>query len=299
MQPLADIRSLIARHAKPGDRSTVLPGVRLVTATAPTAPVSGVCEPAFALVAQGVKRTMLADKVFDYGAGRYLVVSVDLPIVGHIVEASPEAPYLAFVIRLDPTAIATLLLDASTGAGMTAETCGMSVSEASNDLLDAVVRLLRLLDRPEDAAVLGPMLEREILWRLLAGEQGATVRQVGLADSRLSQISRAIAWIRTHYAASLRIDALAEVAGMSTSTFHRHFRAVTAMSPVQYQKRIRLLEARTRLIADARDIAAVGFDVGYDSPSQFSREYSRFFGAPPGKDMKRWRGDVGLAQGLA
>ncbi|HEV7779341.1 MAG TPA: AraC family transcriptional regulator [Luteibacter sp.] len=299
MQPLAAIRSLIARHAKPGDRSTVLPGVRLVTATAPTAPVNGVCEPAFALVAQGVKRTMLADKVFDYGAGRYLVVSVDLPIVGHIVEASPEAPYLAFVIRLDPAAIATLLLDVSTGAGMTAETCGMSVSEASNDLLDAVVRLLRLLDRPEDVAVLGPMLEREILWRLLAGEQGAAVRQVGLADSRLSQISRAIAWIRTHYAASLRIDALADVAGMSTSTFHRHFRAVTAMSPVQYQKRIRLLEARTRLIADAKDVAAVGFDVGYDSPSQFSREYSRFFGAPPGKDMKRWRGDVGLAQALA
>jgi AraC-like DNA-binding protein len=242
---------------------------------------------------------MLGDKVFDYGAGRYLVVSVDLPIIGHVIEARPDAPYLAFVLRLVPATITTLLLESPVDGDGGSETCGMSVNQASDDLLDPIVRLLRLLDHPEDAAVLGPMLEREILWRLLHGERGATVRQIGLADSRLSQVGRAIAWIRSHYTAALRIEALAEVASMSPSTFHRHFRAVTAMSPMQYQKRIRLLEARTRLIADAKDIATIGFDVGYDSPSQFSREYSRMFGAPPGKDMRRWRGDAGLAEGPA
>ena len=163
------------------------------------------------------------------------------------------------------------------------------MSDVSADILDVAVRMLRLLDRPRDVAVLRPLIERELLWRLLEGEQGAMIRQFGLADSRLSQIGHAIRWLRAHYADTLRVEELAQLAAMSVSSFHRHFRAVTAMSPIQYQKQIRLQEARARLLADARDVATVGFDVGYDSPSQFSREYSRLFGAPPGRDAIRLR----------
>ena len=289
MDSLLELCALIARHAGPGQTTTPLPGVRLIASAVPTEPINGIYEPAFAVVAQGAKRTMLGDKIFEYGAGKYLVVSVDLPIVGNVVRASNEEPYLAFVSTLKPAAIAALLLETATSDSGAAAPSGLAVSEASIELLDPIARLLRLLDRPDDVAVLGPMLEREILWRLLTGEQGGTVRQIGLADSRLSQVSRAIRWIRAHYAQTLRIEDLAQVAGMSASSFHRHFRAVTAMSPLQYQKQIRLQEARARLLADSEDVAAVGFAVGYDSPSQFSREYSRLFGASPGRDVARLR----------
>jgi AraC-like DNA-binding protein len=289
MESLPELCALIARHAGSGQTTTALPGVRLIASAVPTEPINGVYEPAFAVVAQGAKRTMLGDKVFEYGAGKYLVVSVDLPIVGNVVRASSEEPYLAFAFTLKPAAIAALLLETATSDSAAAEPSGLAVSEASIELLDPIARLLRLLDRPDDVAVLGPMLEREILWRLLTGEQGGTVRQIGLADSRLSQVSRAIRWTRAHYAETLRIEDLAQVAGMSASSFHRHFRAVTAMSPLQYQKQIRLQEARARLLADSEDVAAVGFAVGYDSPSQFSREYSRLFGASPGRDVARLR----------
>jgi AraC-like DNA-binding protein len=289
MDSLLELCALIARHAGPGQTTTPLPGVRLIASAVPTEPINGIYEPAFAVVAQGAKRTMLGDKIFEYGAGKYLVVSVDLPIVGNVVRASNEEPYLAFVSTLKPAAIAALLLETATSDSGAAAPSGLAVSEASTELLDPIARLLRLLDRPDDVAVLGPMLEREILWRLLTGEQGGTVRQIGLADSRLSQVSRAIRWIRAHYAQTLRIEDLAQVAGMSASSFHRHFRAVTAMSPLQYQKQIRLQEARARLLADSEDVAAVGFAVGYDSPSQFSREYSRLFGASPGRDVARLR----------
>jgi AraC-like DNA-binding protein len=289
MDSLLELCALIARHAGPGQTTTPLPGVRLIASAVPTEPINGIYEPAFAVVAQGAKRTMLGNKIFEYGAGKYLVVSVDLPIVGNVVRASNEEPYLAFVSTLKPAAIAALLLETATSDSGAAAPSGLAVSEASTELLDPIARLLRLLDRPDDVAVLGPMLEREILWRLLTGEQGGTVRQIGLADSRLSQVSRAIRWIRAHYAQTLRIEDLAQVAGMSASSFHRHFRAVTAMSPLQYQKQIRLQEARARLLADSEDVAAVGFAVGYDSPSQFSREYSRLFGASPGRDVARLR----------
>jgi transcriptional regulator GlxA family with amidase domain len=161
------------------------------------------------------------------------------------------------------------------------------VSDAGPDLLDPIVRLLRLLDRPDDVPVLGPAIEREILWRLIKGEQGAMVRQLGLADSRLSQISRAVRWIRDHHTAMLRIEDLARVANMSATSFFRHFRAVTSLTPIQYQKQVRLQEARAKLLANPGDMAAVGYAVGYDSPSQFSREYRRLFGAPPGRDTAR------------
>jgi len=289
MEPLAELRTLIARHAGPGQKGMAVEGVRLTASEVPAAPSHHVYEPTFGVVAQGAKRTMLGDKVFEYSAGQYLVVSVDLPIASHVVRASADEPYLAVGMTLRPATIATLLLEVAAGDYTPVEPSGMAVSDATTELLEPVVRLLRLLDRPEDIPVLRPMVEREILWRLLAGEQRAMVRQIGLADSRLSQISHAIGWIRVHYAETFRIEDLARLAAMSVSSFHRHFRAVTAMSPLQYQKQIRLQEARARLLAESEDVAAVGFRVGYDSPSQFSREYSRLFGAPPGRDAARLR----------
>ncbi|MGO4449035.1 AraC family transcriptional regulator N-terminal domain-containing protein [Phyllobacterium sp. TAF24] len=289
MEQLAEIRSLIARHIGTDGQATPLPGVRLLCSTVPTEPINGFYEPAFGLVAQGAKRTLVGNRLFEYGVGQYLIVSLDLPIAGHVIEASAEQPYLAFRLSLNPSVIASLLLEATTGHQKNGEAIGLAVSVAPTELLDAVARLLRLLDRPDDLAVLWPMLEREIHWRLLNGEQASSVRQIGLADSRLSQINRAIRWIRAHYAEIFRIEDLADVAGMSVSAFHRHFKAITAMSPLQYQKQIRLQQARAWLIAESRDVASVGFAVGYDSPSQFSREYRRLFGVPPGKDVTRIR----------
>jgi AraC-like DNA-binding protein len=216
-----------------------------------------------------------------------LIASVDLPVVGHVVRASAGEPFLAFVLELRADRIAALLLEtaaaARPGAVAVAPT-GIAVSDASPALLDAIVRLLALLDAPEDAAALAAGVEREILWRLVTGPQGAIVRQIGLADSRLAHVSRAIRWIRSHYEETLRVEELAALATMSVSSFHRHFRAVTAMTPIQFQKEIRLREARARLLAEPGDVAGAGFAVGYDSPSQFSREYRRLFGAPPGRD---------------
>jgi AraC-like DNA-binding protein len=299
MQQLAVLRELMGRHARPGHPVTDLPGVRLVTALAPSPPISSIYEPAFALVAQGSKRTVLGDRVFEYGPGQYLVVSVDLPIVGQVTTATPDEPYLSLSMTLSRTAIASLILDMATDGDGSQEAVGFSVNDATPELLDSVIRLLRLLDHPEDVAVLRPMLEREILWRLLNGRQGATVRQIGLADSRLAQVARATGWIREHYKELLRIEEMADLAGMSLSSFHRHFRAVTAMSPLQYQKHIRLREARSRLLVDPGSVAAVGFAVGYQSPSQFSREYGRLFGAPPARDLARLRSGSPLDRGLA
>ena len=292
MEPLLEICSLIAGHAGAGEIAsarTGIPGLHVAAASVTTEPINHVYEPVFGLVAQGAKSIVLGDKVFDYGAGQYLVVSVDLPITGHINVASEREPFLCMGLTLRPATIATLLLETAASDRSAVDTPGMGVSKAPGELLDAVVRLLRLLDHPRDAPVLAPLIEREILWRLLRGEQGAMLRQIGFADSRLSQISHAIRWIRANYAEMLRIEDLAQMAAMSVSSFHRHFRAVTSMSPIQYQKQIRLQEARVLLLAQSEDVATVGFAVGYDSPSQFSREYHRVYGAPPGRDAARLR----------
>jgi AraC-like DNA-binding protein len=285
MDQLAELRALIARHAAGRYRQTRIPGLLVMESHAPTEPLTAVTQPSFALVVQGAKRTSLADQTFEYGPGQYVVISLDLPVTGHVVRAAADRPFLGMGLTLDPARIAALLLDAPTAAR--ADAAGIAVSDATDDLLDPIVRLLRLLDRPEDIPVLAAPIEREILWRLINGAQGATIRQIGLADSRLAQIARSIRRIRTDYAESLPIVELAKTAGMSVTSFHRHFRAVTAMSPLQFQKQIRLQEARTRLIADSHDIAAVGQAVGYESPTQFNREYRRLFGAPPGRDAAR------------
>ena len=299
MEPLDELRQLITRHAKSPPAALAASGIKAVSAESPTEITHHVLEPMLAVVAQGAKRAVLGDRIYEYAAGQYLVVSVDLPIAGHVFQASRERPYLAAGFTLKPTTIATLLLEMAASDRPSTEPAGLGVSNAPRELLESVVRTLRMLDRPRDAAVLGPMLEREILWWLLNGEQGAMVRQIGQADSRLSQVSRAIRWIRVHHAEPIRIEALAEMAAMSASSLHRHFRAVTTMSPLQYQKLIRLQEARSRLLAASQDIAAVGLSVGYDSPSQFSREYSRLFGAPPGRDVARLRTDSIASESLA
>jgi AraC-like DNA-binding protein len=288
MHELGRLTELIARHAGEGLTPTALPGVSVFRATAVTEPLGEVAEPAVAVIAQGVKQTALNDRTFAYGPGQLTIVPVELPVVGHITQASPGEPFLAFVLRLRPEKIATLLAEATpvTTAPRAAGAAprGIAVSDASPALLDAIGRLLALLGAPDDAAVLAAGVEREILWRLLTGPHGATVRQVGLADSRLAYLARAIHRIRSHYDQTLRIEDLAALAAMSVTSFHRHFRALTSMTPIQFQKQIRLHEARTRLLAEPGDIAGAGFAVGYDSPSQFSREYRRMFGASPSRD---------------
>lgn len=290
---LAELRELILRHADntaydTPAYTTAVDGLLLGTAVEPMAARAGFTEPSVAIVAQGTKRTVLNGTPYDYRAGQFLVVSIGLPVIGAVIEASPGEPFAVFSLRLRPSVIASLLLETSR-RDPTPAFSGLAISDAEPDLIDAAVRLVRLLDHPEDVAVLAAAYERELTWRLLTGAQGAIVRQIGLADGSLSQISRTIQWIRTHFAQPARIEDLAAMAGMSPSSFHRHFRAATSMTPLQFQKQIRLQEARGLLLAGPVDIAEVGHRIGYDSPSQFSREYRRAFGAPPGRDALRLR----------
>ena len=242
-------------------------------------------------MAQGGKRLLLGDQVFEYRAGQCLVVAADLPITGHFLDVSPRTPSLAMGLTLRPAAIAPLLLQAPIArrSRTTADPPAIATDTASPELLDAAARMLRLLDHPADAHVLAPLIEQEILWRLLTGPHADMIRQIGLADSDLSHVTRAIGWIRDNYAEPMRIGDLAGLAAMSPSAFHRHFRAATGMSPLQFQKRIRLQEARSLLVARPGDVTGVGHLVGYDSPTQFNREYRRLFGAPPGQDAEAAR----------
>jgi AraC-like DNA-binding protein len=284
---LEELRALIAQHVR-DDGTTAIDDVLLSTVDEPTRPTVSTSGTVLAIIAQGAKRLVLGDRVYDYRAGQYLVASVDLPVTGQYVEASVAEPALGFGLTLRPAAIADLLLTTEFPRVGSAPP-GLAVSDASFELIDAAVRMLRLLDRPRDVPVLAPMIEREILWLLITGEQGAIVRQLGLADSSLTHVRRAVSWIREHYAETIRVDELAQLARMSVSAFHRSFQAVTAMSPIQFQKQIRLHEARLLLVTRPDDIAGVGYAVGYDSPSQFSREYRRQYGAPPSQDAAQLR----------
>jgi AraC-like DNA-binding protein len=286
---LGELQALLARHARP-DMTTAIDGVFISKVDEPTAPSPSMSGTVLALIAQGAKRLALGGSVYEYRAGQYLVASVDLPVTGHWTEASPRSPALGFGLILESSDIAELLLAAEPGViprGTGHTPHGIAVSDASDELLDAVIRLVRLLDRPQDIRTLAPLIKREVLWRLLTGEQGTLVRQFGLADSNLTYIGRAVKWIRDHYAQPFRVDDLARMSGMSASAFYRHFQAVTAMSPIQFQKQIRLHEARLALATHPMDITGLAYRVGYGSPSQFSRDYRRQFGASPSQDATR------------
>jgi AraC-like DNA-binding protein len=295
---LVDLRALIVRHAR-SDETTAIDGVLLSAATRPDEPRASRSGTVMAVIAQGCKRLAIGNRVYGYGPGQYLVASVDLPITGHYTRASADKPALGFGLILRPPAIASLLLDGAAAgpprpAGATAPP-GIGVADASSELLDAVVRMVRLLDSPPDRGVLAPMIEREILWRLINGPLGQSVRQIGLSDSTLTHVSRAVRWITEHYDEPFRVEDLARSCGMSTSAFHRSFHAVTALSPIRFQKQIRLQKSRLLLLTGVDDVATVGYRVGYDSASQFSREYRRQFGLPPGRDAARLRADAGPA----
>jgi AraC-like DNA-binding protein len=283
---LAEMCDLITRHARP-DMETPIDGVR-VSSVDNTDVHHLLTAPLLVVLAQGGKRLLLGDQVFEYRAGDCLVVSAEVPLSGHFFDISKRAPALGFSLTLRPTVIAPLLLAAPTDRRPAP---ALATAKAEPELLDAVLRMLRLLDHPEDARVLAPLYEQEILWRVLTGPHGALVRQIGLADSGVSLVGRAIRWIRENYAEPIKVADLARLAGMSESAFHRHFRAVTTMSPIQYRKLIRLQEARALLVARPGDVAGIGHLVGYDSPTQFSREYRELFGAPPGQDAARLRAD--------
>ena len=288
--PLDRMRAVALRHAHGPRRDTALPRLALHIGPLTTRPAPSVYEPALCFVLQGAKQAMIGDQVLRYDQASYFITTVDLPVSGWVVEATPERPYMAVSLRLDQEALAALILQMP--GGVEGPTSGFATSAVTPDLLDAWSRLLALLDTPEDASVLGPMHEREVLYRLLKGPQGGALRQIARADSRLSQVRQAIGWIRDHFGETLRVEALAELAGMSPATFHRHFKAATAMSPLQYQKMLRLQEARRLLLANP-EAARTAHRVGYESASQFSREYTRMFGAPPGRDAERLRNGEG------
>jgi AraC-like DNA-binding protein len=245
-------------------------------------------EPSICLVVQGKKRVQIGGRALDYDSGRFLAASVDVPVIGQVIEATAQEPYLCFKLEIDRSMLAALALEM--GPGEADEVApGVALSPTTPELLDAASRLLRLVETPRDIPMLAPLAERELLYRLLAGEYGARLRQLAHADSRLSQVNRAINWIKQNFREAFSIDALAAEARMSSSALHLHFKQVTSLSPLQYQKQMRLQEARRLIFAESMDAARAAHEVGYESPSQFSREYRRLFGAPPVQDVMRLR----------
>ena len=262
----------VSRYCQPSDFSPSLP------------------KPALCIMAQGRKEVRLADECFAYDPLNYLVVSVSMPISGRVVEVSPEKPILALRLDIDPAEITTLLNDAGPmGVPSRPAGRGLYVEPIDQSMLDALLRLTRLLDTPKDSAMLAPLIRREILYRLLRSPQGYRLYEIASENSQTHRVSRAISWLNGNFEQPLRIDNLAREANLSVSTLHHRFKAVTAMSPLQYQKQLRLNEARRLMLSEGLDASAAGYRVGYESPSQFSREYSRQFGAPPVRDLARLR----------
>jgi len=288
MDNIRQLADIVMRHAPgTGMYGTAVPRLSLFRADRPTLPIPSVYEASLCLIAQGAKRVSIGDRSLDYDASRYLIVSLDLPLTGHIIEARPEAPYLCCKIDLDIAALADLVIAQGAAIPDAPPPSALAVYPSDPELVDATCRLVKLLEQPQSIPMLAPLIEREILYRLLTGPHQSTMRQLAAADSHLSQVSRAVALIRSNFGKQLRIRDVAAVAGMSESSFYEHFKAVTRMTPLEYQKQLRLQEARRLMLAEGASAGAAGFAVGYDSPSQFSREYRRLFGAPPRRDIDR------------
>ena len=286
----ADLVERIARALPADGRAEPLPGLHLFRASAPTEPLHTVLEPSLCVIAQGAKEVRLGDRPFRYDAYHYLLVTADLPLSAQVVEATPERPYLTVRLALDPALVRSVLAEAGGAARPgAADPLALDVSSLGADLLDAVARLVRLADRPAEAAVLAPLVTREVVYRLLRGDQGARLRHVAVRGGDGHRIARAIGRLRREFDRPVRMDDLAGDLGMSASTFYQRFKAVTGLSPLQFQKRVRLQEARRLLLADDLDAATVGFRVGYNDASHFSREYKRLFGEPPMQDAGRLR----------
>jgi AraC-like DNA-binding protein len=295
MGKIAELSDLIERYSEDdGAHATAIPRLFLHRASSPSLPLHTVYEPAVCFMAQGSKQAMAGDRLFTYREGDYLVVSVDVPIVSQIIEATPQRPFLCLRLDLDPAVIGALMLESDVErAGREPPGSSLAVSAMNDDLLDAAIRLLRLLGSPRDIPILAPLAEREILYRLLRGEQTSRMSQIAFAESKLQQVNRAIGWIKRNFRVPLRVETVASEARMSASALHQHFKTVTGMSPLQFQKQLRLQEARRLMLSEAADAAMAGHAVGYESPSQFSREYRRLFGAPPVHDIERLRESAG------
>jgi AraC-like DNA-binding protein len=281
------------RTGSDGRHDTAIPQLKLYRYSHPTEPTCMLQEPAVYVVVQGRKQVTLGDETYFYDRSRYLAVSVDLPVVANVFEASPEEPYLCLTLTVDPRELASLIVETGRQAPPDDhDGRALYLSPLHAPLLDAFLRLVRLLDTPEDVSVLAPLVLREIDYRLLQSEQFGRLAQMAIGDGRLRRVSGAIAWIKDHFAEPMQIEALAKRVHMSPSALHHYFKAATAMSPIQYQKRLRLQKARSLLLSGASSAEAIAYEVGYASASQFSREYARIFGKPPRRDAERVRDSV-------
>ncbi|AOJ19222.1 TPA: AraC family transcriptional regulator [Burkholderia cenocepacia] len=296
METLTEIASVIARHVSmDGFQATPIERMTLVRSSTVTMPMPNVYRPQLCLVAQGHKEVTLRDRVLKYAPGRYGVVTYDLPATGRVVDATPDKPYLCLYLDFDPVMLADLALRVPPLPEAPSPPVGKTVSDAGAALLDAALRLLRLLDNPAALPVLGPLAEQEILYHLLAGPDGARMRHITASQGRVAQVGRAIAWLGKHFRERFSIERLAAEAGMSPSSLHEHFRAVTAMTPLQFQKQLRLQQARSLMLVHDIDVTTAAIRVGYESPSQFSREYRRHFGESPARDITRLRASADSA----
>jgi AraC-like DNA-binding protein len=282
----------IARAIRDDGTAEPLAGLRLRRASAPTGLGHGVSFPSFCVIAQGSKELLLGDSRYRYNPAQYLISTAALPIASRVVEASPERPYLGIVLKLDSTLVGSVLVEAGHRAPRNATAVtAIDVSALDASLLDAVVRLVRLLDTPAEVRFLAPLVMREIVYRLMLGAQGRRLHQIAALGGATHRIAEAVERLRNDFDQPLRIEDLAQELGMSVSGFHHHFRALTAMSPLQFQKQLRLQEARRLMLGEGTDAASAGYRVGYSNASHFTREYKRLFGAPPMHDVEQLRED--------
>jgi len=291
------IRSLaesVARLTENGElRTTAIPGLSLFRKNEPSGPVTGVYEPSVCLIAQGAKQVWLGDDIYRYDTNHYIFSGLHLPVIAQAVGVSREKPYLGLRLTFDYREISQLIADSQIPLPRAQKADrGMATGKLTSSLVMAFLRLVDLLEEERDIPILAPLIRREIFYRLLVGEEGVRLCQLATTGTQSQQVARAVSWLKSNFTKPLRVDELADMANMGTSTFHHHFRVMTALSPVQYQKQLRLQEARKLMLTENLDAASAAFQVGYESSSQFSREYSRLYGAPPVRDVMSLRQQV-------